>query len=137
MKLRTSLIAAVAALPMPFLAASPAYASADGLEPAGSSYFEYHSSTNSFLSDVVNSDGGYFKFCIHNTGGGSDQAISLKLKEYDASNADETIAVDSFYSGDCGTYYVGNYGDGTNGTPELYVESYVLWNTGMWVEYID
>jgi hypothetical protein len=121
MQLRNAFVAGFTALTVPFLAASPAHAGPGEWDPAGSSYFSYHSSTDSFLSTVVNSGGGNFKFCISGLYDG--EVKWFNLKEYDGSNADEHIAGDNFSNGQCGTYQVGNYGDGDNGTPELYVET--------------
>jgi hypothetical protein len=87
----------------------------------GSSTF--YSVNGYYYSYTVNSGGGDFKICVM-TGSGSDHLYGLF--EYDPDdeglNSDEKIGSSKPLSnGDCATWSVGAYVDGSNNRAEIYV----------------
>ncbi|MGW5136584.1 hypothetical protein [Streptomyces sp. NPDC004135] len=94
----------------------------DRLRPhLGSSTF--YSVNGYYYSYTVNSGGGDFKICV-TTGSGSDHLYGLF--EYDPDdeglNSDEKIGSSKPLSnGDCATWSVGAYVDGSNNRAEIYV----------------
>ena len=91
------------------------------------SYDFHQNSAGLYVTNIVYSTGGYFKVCAH-----TNVSKYYTLKEYDPDNADDTVGTVLLSNGDCHTFYVQNFVDGTNNRAELYVETnnyQVMWSS--------
>ena len=67
-------------------------------------------------SQIFYSGGGYIKFCAHVPVG----IIEFDLYEYDPDNADDYVGTTYLSDGECQTFNVDKFVDGTNHKAELY-----------------
>ena len=128
-KLGASLLFTAIAIVTPFSSAF-----AGSWDYLGNYSFHYNSSAGRYVTNIVNSTGGYFKFCTSQWG---TSVKSYTVWEYDPDNPDDKIASFDFLSnGDCKTIYVDNYVDGSNKRAEIYIstDSYLASSTyvDMW-----
>jgi hypothetical protein len=94
------------------------------LSKVGTYSWHYNQTLGAYVTSIptFTSDGGDVKICLP---GGYYPARWYDLKEFDESNADEKIGSSALLgSGNCYTWRVSGYGDGTNGKAEIYVQTY-------------
>jgi hypothetical protein len=80
----------------------------------------WNSTLGAYITGVNNAQAsGYVKVC--NKG---SSKVFYNVKEYDeGSNQDEVITYDSLYPGDCRSYDISGFVDGSNGKAEIYLQT--------------
>ncbi|MFJ2590983.1 hypothetical protein [Streptomyces sp. NPDC087538] len=109
--------AAVAALALSISGATSA--SAGDWDYLGHSFFQWNSTSGSYLTKSFQSAGGYFKIC---TSYGSPKA-TYTIWESDPDNPDDWVGSYTLGSEACATLNVQSVVDGDNNRAELYVET--------------
>jgi hypothetical protein len=127
-KLGASLLLSAVALVTPFSAAfaeagwQKVHWNEDGLT--------WNSSSGLYVTDVITSDGGDVKICVAVASG---SAKTFKAFEYDPDNADDFIDSWTLSNGQCVTFNVDRFRDGSNNRPEIYVgTTYSSSGVDMW-----
>ncbi|CAM5371156.1 hypothetical protein GCM10010261_11840 [Streptomyces pilosus] len=116
-KVRSAIGATLAAIVVSISGATSA--SAADWDYLGNSYFQWNSTSGSYLTKKFQSAGGYFKIC---TTYGTPTA-TYTIWEHDPDNADDWVGSYTLGSEACATHYVQSFVDGTNKRAELYVET--------------
>lgn len=116
-KVQKTISAALAALALSISGATSA--SAADWDYLGNSFFQWNSTSGSYLTKQFQSTGGYFKIC---TTYGSPKA-TYTIWEYDPDNADDWVGSYTLGSEACATHYVQSFVDGDNRRAELFVET--------------
>lgn len=118
-KLTAFLIALLFTLSVPF---TSTFAAAGVWDNMGTYTMKFNTGANRFLTPIVNSTGGDFKFCANNSLPGVNTYVLWESDPDGGYDNDDWVGTVKLYNGDCAIFRsIGRFVDGDNKRAEFYV----------------